>query len=225
MPLFGMSKDDRHRFAFIICVSNEVFYRECCHYIKQLRLPKGFTMEIIPIRDIPCMASGYNAGMAETGAKYKIYMHQNVSILNPNFLNDLLTIFNSDKSIGIVGMIGSPKLPPDAVPWHGDRVGNVYELDSENVDYYGYSYSLKDGLTDVQCVDGFLMATCTDVHWREEVFDGWDYYDTAQCFEFRKKGYRVVVPEQKKPWCAHDEGISNRWGFDNYRKLFMKEYM
>jgi hypothetical protein len=47
----------------------------------------------------------------------------------------------------------------------------------------------------------------------------------AQCFEMRKKGMRVVVPEQKKPWCAHDEGVNNRWGFDTYRKRFMKLYM
>jgi hypothetical protein len=227
MPLKSLlaSGKDKKSFAFIICVSDEMMYRECCYYIQKLKIPRGMSIEIIPIKDAACMAAGFNAGMTETDAKYKIYMHQNVSILNPNFLEDILTIFKSDKKIAMIGMIGNIELPPDAVSWHGERVGNVYELDPDNMDFRNYSYSVKDGLYDVECVDGFLMATSMDMRWKQEEFDSWDFYDMAQCFEMRKKGMRVVVPEQKKPWCAHDEGVNNRWGFDTYRKRFMKLYM
>ena len=79
-------------------------------------------------------------------------------------------------------------------------------------------------MTDVEAVDGLLMVTKEDLPWREDLFDGWDFYDVSQSFEFRKKGYRVVVPEQKKPWCAHDDGTMNLWSYDGYRKIFLTEY-
>ena len=36
------------------------------------------------------MTSGYNNAMKKTDAKYKVYLHQDVFILNHNFLMDIL---------------------------------------------------------------------------------------------------------------------------------------
>ena len=223
--LFGKKHEDKKGFCFIICVSNEAYFSEASFYINKLKIPDGYSVEIFPVRDIPGMAAGYNTGMTSTTAKYKIYMHQDVFVLNPNFLSDILTVFSMDKKIGMIGMIGSRKLAPDALPWHSDRVGNIYELDRDNVNFAGYSYKPDDGLTEVEAAEGFLLATCTDIAWRDDLFDGWDYYDMAQCFEFRKAGYKVVVPEQRRPWVAHDESINNRWTFDKSRRVFMEQYM
>ena len=35
----------------------------------------------------------------------------------------------------------------------------------------------KDGGWEVEGVDGLLMATQYDIPWREDLFDGWDFYD------------------------------------------------
>ncbi len=212
------------KICFIICTSHDLYYNECLYYLGRLEMPEGYAVEIIPVPASKSLASGYQMAMSATDAKYKIYMHQDVSVMYQGFLNALLDIFHSDSNIGMIGMVGTPKMPADGIPWNTDRVGNVYSRDCDNVDYQGYQYVLPDGLHDVECVEGFLFATQTDLRWREDLFDGYDYADVAQAYEFRRHGRRVVVPEQKHPWCAHDYGIRSLWRYDRYRQIFLKEY-
>ena len=212
------------KFCFIICVKREDYLKECIFYLEQLRVPEGYSMQIQPIRRATSMAGAYNMAMQASDAKYKIYLHQDCFVINPNFLYDLLMIFENDKKIGMVGMVGSPQTPPDLLPWHGVRIGNGYSWDVENTDYKDYSYKLTDGIKDVESIDGMLMATAFDLPWREDLFDGWDLYDISQSFEFRKAGYRVVVPEQTKPWVAHDSENVSLQGYDKYRLIALEEY-
>lgn len=217
--------NNRKKFCFIICVNDDRYLSECQLYINRLKVPDGYTVEVIPVLKAKSMAEGYNRGMALTDAKYKIYLHQDVFIINPNFLNDILTIFNISRKIGMIGVIGSPKLSPSAVMSFDKRIGNLYSLDSENVNFEGYEYGKNDGLYEVEAIEGLLMVTRFDIPWREDIFDGWEYYDVAQSFEFTQKGYKVVVPGQRRPWCIHDNDISSPWFYNKYRKIFIEEYM
>jgi hypothetical protein len=63
------------------------------------------------------------------------------------------------------------------------------------------------------------------VPWREDLFGGWDFYDISQSFEFRRVGYRVVVPNMQRPWCLHDCGFMNLASYDHWRHVFLEEYM
>ena len=77
----------------------------------------------------------------------------------------------------------------------------------------------------VKAIDGFLMATSVDIPWREDIFDGWDFYDMSQSMEFRRHGYLLAVPDQKQPWCLHDDGkVLSLLNYNHYRKLFIEEY-
>ena len=100
-----------NKITFIICVNDDLYYSECTFYINQLVIPEGYETEIISIRDAESMCSAYNAGMKESDAKYKIYLHQDVFIRNKNFLSDILNIFKNDSSIGMIGMIGGNDMP------------------------------------------------------------------------------------------------------------------
>lgn len=177
-------------------------------------------MDVLTISDAVSMTSGYNAAMQESDAKYKIYLHQDVFIVNRNFLTELLEVFE-DKSIGLIGMVGAPQLPEHAVMWYGERVGRIY---TSNVVKAGMSVMGGTGICEVEAVDGLLMATQYDVPWREDLFTGWDFYDVSQSFEFRRKGYRVVVPAMEEPWCIHDDGFLNLSNYYNERKKFLSEY-
>ena len=68
------------------------------------------------------------------------------------------------------------------------------------------------------------MITQYDIPWREDIIDGWHFYDLSQCMEFMKKSYSVVVPNQIKRWCLHDCGLVSINDFDEYRNIFLKEY-
>lgn len=216
------------KICFIICTNSQLFLNENMRYIERLVIPEEYEIDVISIAEAKSITEGYNEGMKASNAKYKVYMHQDVFILYPYFLQSIIDIFNSDNRIGMIGLIGAEEMASDGMLWHNATRGLLYEACKEEcvetMDYDGYQYRLTDGLWDVKAVDGLVMVTSVDVPWREDVFDGWDFYDVSQSFEMIRAGYRVVVPEQKLPWCLHDDGITNFKNYDRYRKICLKEY-
>ncbi|MCI9109395.1 MAG: hypothetical protein HFI00_14620 [Lachnospiraceae bacterium] len=214
---------EENKICFIICVNNDLFFEECIKYIHSLNVPDGMEVELMEIREAASMAAGYNEGMRNSNAKYKVYMHQDVFIINRFFINDILSIFNKNKAIGAIGLVGSPKMPDSALMWSADRVG----FEKEMVPWEGYQYDINgDWCWDVEAVDGLLIATQYDIPWREDLFDGWDFYDIAYCYDMRKKGLHVVVPKQRHIWFLHDDkAVLGLWNYNKYRQRFVKEYM
>lgn len=216
-------KLDEKKICFIICVNDDLFFKECYDYILWLDKPEGFEVEILEIRDAISMTSGYNEAMNRSNAKYKIYLHQDTFIRNKHFIFDIITIFSKDTQIGIIGLVGCLDMPKDGIMWHSNQV----DIGIEAISWEQYRYSIiKDGYWHVDAVDGLLMATQYDIPWREDLFNGWDYYDASHCFEMRKKGYSIVVPLQNQRWYIHDDkDIINLWSYNKYRRIFLNEYM
>ncbi len=213
------------QFCFIICTNDDLFLQECLIYINDLYIPEGYTIDIITIKDARSMASGYNAAMASSDAKYKIYMHQDVFILNKYFLPNLLNIFEFNEDIGMIGMVGAPKLNEEAIMWGVHRVGITFTDSTINQTYKSELWNPDTPVYSVRAIDGLLMATSVDIPWREDIFDGWDFYDMSQSMEFIQRGYLLVVPEQKLPWCLHDDGkVLSLFNYDHYRRIYIEEY-
>jgi GT2 family glycosyltransferase len=210
------------KICFIACVNNDKYEQEMLKYINHLQIPEGYNIECLSIREAKSMASGYNEGMRSSDAKYKVYLHQDVFIVNQHFIRDMLDIF-TDGSIGMLGMVGAPQMPENAIMWNAPRVGKIY---------YNAVYEAKESeigriegrYCEVEAVDGLLMATQYDLPWREDLFHHWDFYDASQSKEFRCKGYKVVVPSQKQPWCIHDDGFYNLKNYYESRKIYNAHY-
>lgn len=210
------------KICFITCVSNEKYEEEERKYLKNLILPEGYEIEICTIKGAGSMAAGYNIGMQKSNAKYKVYLHQDVFIVNLNFIQDILAIFQNQE-IGMIGMVGTRKLPESAIMWDGPRIGKIYAscIYETRESIIG---EVNDVWESVEAVDGLLMATQYDIWWREDLFKGWDFYDISQSREFIQRRYKVVVPNQKEPWCIHDDGIYNLKNYYHNRRIFKKEY-
>lgn len=206
-----------------MCTNNEQYKQECIFYIQRLYIPKGFEVEILTVRDAASMAAGYNRALQESDAKYKIYLHQDVFIIYQKFLEDLLQIFQN-KKIGMVGIVGSTNIEESAVVWYSDRIGMLYSSSIYTADSYLFG-KVQGRWQEVNAIDGMLMATQYDLPWREDIFKKWDFYDLSQCMEFRKRGYKIVVPSMNIPWCIHDDGILNLGNYYNEREVFLKEYI
>lgn len=213
---------DENKICFIICVNYDLFFQECVNYIHWLEVPEGMEVEVLEIRDAKSMTSGYNEGMRSSNAKYKVYMHQDVFLINRYFIYDILSLFQLDRSIGMIGLVGSRKIPEHCMMWFGSRVVKG----AKKIPWDNYRYKREDGFWVVEGVDGLLMATQYDVPWREDLFDGWDFYDLSQSCEMRKRGYHVIVPVQNHIWFSHDDKIIlSLENYNEYRKIFIKEYM
>ena len=126
----------------------------------------------------------------------------------------------------MVGLVGSIGMPRDAVVWHGQRVSSIYRAGNTDINSLREK-ALYDAskIKSVDGVDGLLIATSVDIPWREDVFDGWDFYDLSQSREFINAGYKVVVPDYGRPFVVHDDGmVLNLANYDKYRKIFLKRY-
>lgn len=213
---------DDKKICFIACVNNDKYEQEMLKYINHLEVPENYTVECMSIRGAKSMAAGYNEGMQSSDAKYKVYLHQDVFIVNPHFIRDMLHIF-ADESIGMIGMVGAPEMPENAIMWNAPRVGKIY---------YSAIYESKESeigwiegtYCEVEAIDGLLMATQYDLAWREDLFHNWDFYDASQSQEFIRKGYKVVVPNQEQAWCIHDDGFYNLKSYYSSRKIFNAYY-
>ncbi len=216
-----MNGTNAKKVAFIVCVNNEDLFSECQFYLNQLELPKGMEKEIITIQDASAMTAGYNDGMNRSDAKYKVYLHQDVWIINRSFIHEIKHVFDSRPDIGMLGCIGTTSLGREAMAITSWDTGKVIHNCVRMLTEFG---EMHYEFAEVEALDGLLLATQYDIPWREDIFDGWDYYDISQCMEFRRAGYKIVVPKQDKVWCFHDNSISNTTKYNEYRKRFIEEY-
>lgn len=219
---------DNNNIAFITCVNDEELYEECTKYIDNLNIPAGYSIEKIAIREAKSMTAAYNEAINKSDSKFKVYLHQDTFITNKNFILDFLKIFNDNKEVGMLGAIGAETLPSNAIWWQSKSCkGKTYESSTGKMELLNFDNNEVQGdYIEVEAIDGFIMVTQYDVKWRDDIFNGWHFYDLSQCMEFRKLGFKVVIPNQKSIWCVHDCGIVNiKNKYEYYRKLFLKIYL
>ena len=198
---------DNSKICFIICVNNDRYMQECLEYIKRMIVPEGMTIDFLTVAEATSMCAGYNEAIEASDAKYKIYLHQDVLLKDSELLNKLLRIFQ-DSKVGMIGINGITKMTSDFVPEHGDKA------DPED-----------DSICSCQVVGNFFMATQYDIPWREDIFDGWDFYEVSQCAEFRKNGYKVVVAGRSlSDGIDHLRHFHGSRKFEVYREKALSEY-
>ena len=208
--------------AFIICYNDKILLEECKMYLNRLYVPEGFSIDIITVAEAPSMCAGYNAAMKSSDAEIKVYIHQDTFIVNRYFLYNINYIFKSDEQIGIIGIVGSDNLPDSAVWWEGNIKGS---LPFTREEYRDEKITDRTEVFETVVVDGFLIATSKDIEWREDIFKGFDFYDLSQCFEFRRRGFKIVTVKQTIPWCIHADGyFMDLENYSDTRNAFYMEY-
>jgi GT2 family glycosyltransferase/glycosyltransferase involved in cell wall biosynthesis len=217
--------ENNKKISFISCVNNEEVYQKSVDYIKKLIIPKGYEVECICIKDVNSMALGYNTALKQTDSKYKVYLHQDVLIQNNNFINDVLKIFQENQEVGMIGVAGCKILPSNAIWWESSNTyGKVIDSHTGIMKVLEFN-DVKDDYEIVEAIDGLIMITQYNIPWRQDLFNGWHFYDISQSKEFIKANYKVAIPYQEQPWCIHDCGIPNMTNYEKYRMIFIQEYI
>nr|WP_231040389.1 glycosyltransferase [Pectinatus frisingensis] len=212
---------------FIIEQIDGVNYQRCVNAIKGLHIPNGYIVKINTWKKEKGInrARIYNCILQQSSAKYKIYISENIYLINKNLLQDILTIFKSNEIIGLIGISGIKYVPV----YENDqaaiyRYGEYYYLDQNNKPQSCKYNSIPSKYETVQGIGNIMFATQYDLPWREELPDMELYYNVSCSMEFIRKRLRVIVPRQLKPWCLNmnkdgicDDGI-------NFPISFYKEY-
>jgi glycosyltransferase involved in cell wall biosynthesis len=214
-----------HKICFITCVTDEEMYQESLLYINHLIIPDGFEIEIIEIKDAACITKAYNSAMQSSDAKYKVYLHQDVFIVNKNFITDIVDLFLKYPNTGMFGVVGSAQISTTGVWWESKQnYGKVYDSHTGQMQLLAF-HEVNEEYQSVQAIDGLIMITQYDIPWRDDIFTGWHFYDLSQSMEFIRAGYQVGIPLQVEPWCVHDSGVANTSnGYEVYREVFLDEY-
>ena len=215
--------DDR-KIAFIICRTDKRYYEECVKYLEDLTVPEGYCTDVLSVVDVASTAEGYNEAMQASDAKYKVYLREDVFLLNKYFIADVLDILENNRQIGMLGVRGTDKLPENADCNAAWNVGNIREYDGGCLKD---TFELRQPAAkyeSVAAVDGVLMVTQYDIPWRGDLTEGWNLYGVSQSIEMRRQGYEVVVPRQEQPWCYCDNSILNSRDYDICREGLMRIY-
>ncbi|MGG4553247.1 glycosyltransferase [Paenibacillus humicus] len=217
---------DSHKICFIYCVSQQDVLQESLRHISALHIPDGFEIEIISVSGAQSITSGYNRAMRQSDAKYKVYLHQDVYIIHENFLEDTIRIFQQHPNLGLMGVIGSAYIPPSGMWWEAaENYGQVYGSHSGQMELLAFNNSEAGrSYQPVAAVDGLLIMTQSDIPWREDLFQDWDFYDLSQCMEFYRAGYEVGIPSQDTAWTVHDCGVADLSKYEENRIRFIQEY-
>ncbi len=210
---------NENEITFIISVKNQENYQQCLSYLSRLRVPEGMEANVVSVLQEDDLGTAYNQGMKESNAKYKVYLDENTWILNSNFIDDIINIFNVNVIIGMIGIAGTEIIPTHAIcPKAKNRYGIITDRDKNQDMAWEQPAALYKR---VEALDDWLLVTQYDVPWRENFFHKNGLYALSQSIEFKRAGYMVAVPYQEKPWCS---GISNFEEADIDRDIFLDEY-
>ncbi|NTU21783.1 glycosyltransferase [Brevibacillus sp. HB1.2] len=212
------------KICFIYCVKDQRLFEESVKFLHALEIPEGYEIEVLPVLDAPSMAAGYNYAMKTSDAKYKVYLHEDVSIINKKFVEDILGVFRNDPEVGMLGLMGAKELSHNGIWWESKELfGEVYDSHTGKMQLLSFQ-EVEEAYQRVEVIDGLLMATQYDIPWKDEIFDGWDFYDMSQSIEFLRNGLKVVIPRQETPWVLHDCGSVETEHYFYYKSLFIHHY-
>lgn len=139
--------------SFISWVNNEELYKGF------LDSAKYFNAEFIKIgTEAKSMAEAYNLGTQKAKGDILVYVHQDVRIRDTNFQDKLEYLFNKDKQVGFVGVIGNVQKNDGSWWTVGPAFSRGWVLQGNNPLFF----NAYDGIASQ--LDGLLMAT--DKRWK-----------------------------------------------------------
>ncbi len=210
---------EEKKIAVIIQKTNEKLCAATVKSINQLAAPEGYKVEILTVKSASRFIA-YDTAMKKMDAKYKIYIDEQVEVVQKNIFEEVLKIFQSDEKIGVVGVSGAIKLSTSGVCINSaKRCGKIFLGIKKGVKDWK---NITEDFREVEAVDGFFFATQYDIDWRQDLFKKNTFGETAQCLEFKRRGYKSVVLNSKTPaiWCKTSKFAIDETG----RKNFLQEY-
>ncbi len=209
---------DAKKISFIIYKTNDEICEATKKSLEQMTAG-GYAVDVLTVEGENKYAA-YNSALKNSDAKYKIYVDEKIEVRQKNFLSDIIKIFKSDEKIGVIGVSGAVKISTSGDCFKSARrCGKIFL--GENRDAKDWS-SVDGKSKEVEAVDGFFIATQYDLDWRADLFEKNSFGETAQCLEFKRNGYKIVVAAQKKPflWFRADDLPAD----DADKKNFLNEY-
>ena len=180
--------------------------------LREIGMPE---LDIVVVEGSESIFKNYNAGAAKAIYKIKVFVHQDVDLMEPTWVFKILKTFAEDPKCGLIGMVGTTVLNDRGFWWESGKQNVVGELFSGN-EKADWSFKPLLFPVEVQCVDGFFMALRADVWW-DETLTGFHCYDMDMSRTVRSLDSTVkVIPH--KAW--HVGEIRSNEGVDELLRTY-----
>ena len=220
--------EEKRKIAFIFLTNDSLYADECVEYLDRLSVPEGWDTEILEIWDAPGMAAGYNFGRDETDAAIRIYLHQDTFLIEKKLLHRLIGGFEGMGKPGMIGIFGSLTMDSRALWYKNAYEDSALNLYQDAVLTFLYPKTEENGprLLDGAMLDGVFLAENASIPWREDLFDGWHFYDISRSLEMKKAGFQTAFLVDKTPWALHETTMrrDKEDRYEYYRKIFLENY-
>ena len=151
---------DEQKICFITAVTDREVYQRSLASWQRLRVPEGMTVQYIAAGISPGQSVGraYQLLMGKTDAKYKVYIRQEVELVEAGFLEEAVAIFRQHPEYGMAGAAGSINLPEDGIWYKGDAAGFI--CDDHQGRMQGYRFPVgREVALPVMLLEGCLLMT------------------------------------------------------------------
>jgi len=130
-----------------------------------------------------------NQGIAHSSSPIICTMHNDLIVFEKNWLRKLVSLIESDQSIGLIGFAGRKTIDKRGVV---DEKSLVHNLQNENL-----NTSMKELYQEVAVLDGVFIAGRRDVFKKigcfDEIYGLMHLYDLDISLKSRRAGYKNVV--------------------------------
>ena len=190
------------RIAVLLHKSRERRYEICMESLRNMNWPDGYEAELFVITQDRPYAVQVNEIMTAADAKYKIYINDDLCLVHPQMIEEMLNLFQDD-SIGMIGILGSTSLPVSGSVMDSPYKSGAVYIPSEK-DLSELRFHETSEAADVRFLLPSLFATQRDVPW-DEAYEKQYYAVLAYCRGMEESGVRIVVPHPQEIWCTYQE--------------------
>jgi len=217
-----MNEGGKMRIQFCICYSDVFCYQKALSCIDNLVLPEGVEVFISAVSEAENIAEAYNAVTDYDEFDYRVYMYENVYIVNQSFIADVIEVFCQDDTIGMLGVLGEKKEKSDQKygKWNVGCIDICNEYRTTRINYNCDSY-----YSEVDILNGVILVTKLNFKWKSLANDKNGYFDLVQSEQVREMGYKLVVPKQDTVWCLYEFGKSEYERMDIYTSDIGSRYV
>lgn len=190
------------KIAVLVRKSHPAKYAQCIAALQKMKWPQDHVAEVFTLSAGEPYAKQVNAVLKETDARVKIYIDDDLRLVFPQAVEEILTIFQ-DGSIGMVGFLGSRSLPVSGNLMESPYVcGTVYVPLEKGLQEARFGSGAVGECQDVRFLAPSFFATQGDFSW-DEAYKNQYYAVLAYSRRFEQQEKRIVVPTVEKPWCAY----------------------
>lgn len=215
---------DNKKIVIYLHKTRQSYYETCLTSVKNLQCPEGYSIDIVTLSHQAAYAAQLNQHAAELPAKYRIYVNDDIYLLEPNLLSHLLQLFH-DETIGMIGAFGSQSLPGSGSLMDSPyKYGSLYiPVESKFKKAVFRGTEPHAPIAEVRYLWPSLFATQYNLVWPENYT--YQYYTVLdQCNQFTQQQKRLIVPLLPEPWLAYQTQTMNFAATPEDRRRFFQTY-